>query len=63
MLMSEAYRYEDVKLELNAYLKDMGVSENRKPEAPHRDGRHVAFMDKVVVSLIIPLVIGVALIV
>ena len=62
MLMSEAYRYEDVKIQLDADLKDMGMNKSRNPEGPHRDGRRLPLMDQVVVALIIPLVVGVALI-
>ena len=52
MLMSEGYRYEDVKLELDSYLNEMGLGRNREPGAARPPSPRVSIADKVTLALI-----------
>ena len=52
MLMSETYRYEDVKIQMDSYLNEMGLGKDRVPGAARPRSPRVSVTDKVALALI-----------
>ena len=52
MLMSETYRYEDVKIQMDSYLNEMGLGKDRVPGAARQRSTRASITDKVTLALI-----------
>ena len=52
MLTSEFHQYEDVKVELESYLNEMGLGRNREPGAARPVSPRASFTDKITLALI-----------